>query len=418
MAHQTAWICCQLGAREHYAIPRALHQTNNLALFITDAWVKPRSLLNSVPNPLLKSLQERFHPDLAEALVQDFTTSLIQFELTQRFRKTSDWDRMIARNQWFQSQAVRHLKRVTSLLVSSNSRPVLFTYSYAALDLLRYAKSQGWYTVLGQIDPGPVEEQIVIAEHQKYPELAPAWQPVPSYYWENWRAECELADRILVNSTWSKQALEQARIAANKIEIVPLTYTSPASAHTFQRTYPSHFSAQRPLRVLFLGLVVLRKGIAALLEAAALLQDEPIEFWMVGSMGIDRSKAMLPNIRWIGAVPRSQVAQYYQQADVFLFPTLSDGFGLTQLEAQAWKLPLIVSRFCGEVVKDGINGLVLSEVSGKAIATALKKILTESELLIHLSKSSGYPFQFSMHLSEQLQTISIELISESKSLNL
>lgn len=74
--------------------------------------------------------------------------------------------------------------------------------------------------------------------------------------------------------------------------------------------------------------------------------------------GIARLQQSHEPVRWIGSVPRSATAMYYQLADVFLFPTLSDGFGLTQLEAQAWKLPIITSKFCGEVVKDRVNGAI------------------------------------------------------------
>ena len=64
-------------------------------------------------------------------------------------------------------------------------------------------------------------------------------------------------------------------------------------------------------------------------------------------------------VHWHG--PRGETAaRFYREADVFLFPTLSDGFGLTQLEAQAWRLPVIASRFCGDVVQDGVNGLLLA----------------------------------------------------------
>ena len=59
-----------------------------------------------------------------------------------------------------------------------------------------------------------------------------------------------------------------------------------------------------------------------------------------------------PQVRWAGTVSREDTARYYRDADVFLFPTYSDGFGLTQLEAQAWKLPIIASVFCGAVVED------------------------------------------------------------------
>ncbi|MGB3296635.1 MAG: glycosyltransferase family 4 protein, partial [Phormidesmis sp.] len=125
--------------------------------------------------------------------------------------------------------------------------------------------------------------------------------------------------------------------------------------------------------VLFLGLVTLRKGIGVLLEAIKQLAGEPIELQIVGSLHIEVPEALKnhPQIRWIGPVPRSQVAQQYQQADVFIFPTLSDGFGLTQLEAQSWKLPIIASPHCGQVVKHQQNGLLLPEITADAIAKAI-----------------------------------------------
>ncbi|MEP0918343.1 glycosyltransferase family 4 protein [Leptolyngbya sp. DQ-M1] len=396
------WICCQLGAREHYAIPRALHQSGQLARLITDAWVTPRSMIQSIPIPQLRSLRDRFHPDLANASVESMTASLIQFELRQKLKKTTLWNDMIARNHWFQHQVLQQFRTHPP----QGSRAIFFTYSYAALDLLKYAKSKGWYTVLGQIDPGIVEEQIVKAEQQRYPTLSPSWSPVPPPYWESWREECSIADCILVNSEWSRQALIQAGIHADKLRVVPLVYRPPLEAQTFQRAYPAQFSSERPLRVLFLGRVILRKGIAAVLEAAAQLRDRPIEFWIVGSSEIESPSTEHLKIRWLNGVPRSMTAQYYQQADVFLFPTLSDGFGLTQLEAQAWKLPLIVSKFCGEVVSDGINGRVLPEVSGAAIAQVLQSFLDQPQQLIELSQGSRSRSALNLEqLSDRLQSL-------------
>ena len=362
----SAWICCQLGAREHYAIPRALYQAGQLTNLITDAWVPPDSELNRLPKALFNNLRERFHPDLAEASVLSFTGSLIRFEIAQRIKKSSEWQHMIKRNHWFQNRALQSLKAITPTL----NRPILFAYSYAALELFRYAKSQGWYTVLGQIDPGRVEEKLVFEEYSRHSIYQSSWQPAPSQYWKNWQEECLLADRILVNSLWSNQALQQAGISEQKIDIIPLAYQPPIAADSFARTYPETFSAERPLRVLFLGQVILRKGIAALLEAAEILRGQPIEFWIVGSQSITIPLCS-PQIKWVGGVSRSTTADYYRMADVFLFPTLSDGFGITQLEAQAWKLPIVSSKFCGEVVKDNVNGLILQEVKGLEIAEKL-----------------------------------------------
>jgi glycosyltransferase involved in cell wall biosynthesis len=76
-----------------------------------------------------------------------------------------------------------------------------------------------------------------------------------------------------------------------------------------------------------------------------------------------------------------KINEYYKKPNVFLFPTLSDGFGLTQLEARAWQLPLIVSNHCGEVVTDGKDGWVLDEVTAHSIASVIHKILLSPDML-------------------------------------
>ncbi|ACA99505.1 MULTISPECIES: glycosyltransferase family 4 protein [Cyanophyceae] len=397
------WICCQIGAREHYAIARSLHRHQNLACLITDTWVPPQSLLQSIPSSSLKSLKERFHPDLATAAIHHNTLQSLRFELTQRVQKTDPWSRIMARNVWFQRYTCTQL---SGFEICGTSKPILFAYSYAALDLLKFAKSKGWYTVLGQIDPGMVEADIVQQEHQRYPHLAPQHAVPPAEYWSQWQEECRLTDQIMVNSTWSKQALLSIGIPDSKLQVVPLAYEPPESSHAFERTYPDRFTAERPLRVLFLGQVILRKGIAAIIEAAQKLSDRPIEFWIVGGLGIIPPPDTPKNLHWIGSVPRSQVTTYYQDADLFLFPTLSDGFGLTQLEAQAWKLPIIASRFCGEVVKDQTNGLLLPEVSGEAIANALVTCLQQPKCLQYWSDNAVDLCDFSLNqLHHRLQTL-------------
>ncbi len=398
-----SWLCCQLGAREHYAIPRALHQHGKLTHLITDAWVLPQFPLNLLPRSVLANLRDRFQPDLAPASVHAFTHSLIRFELAQRLQNNLGWTGIIARNHWFQQQAVELLESITPKL---NTCPILFAYSYAALELFRYAKTQGWITILGQIDPGLVEETLVRQEHTRYPDYQSSWQPAPPQYWMNWQEECLLADRIVVNSSWSSQALQQVGLPANKIDIIPLAYNPPETASNFGRTYPSAFSTERPLRVLFLGQVILRKGIGAILEAAELLHHQPIELWLVGSLGIAKQARMYRRIKWIGAIPRRQTTQYYKLADIFLFPTLSDGFGLVQLEAQAWKLPIIASRFCGDVVKDRVNGLVLPEVTGEAITLALEFCLNNPGQLQAFAEAANDMSEFSLsQLHHHLQSL-------------
>jgi glycosyltransferase involved in cell wall biosynthesis len=404
----TSWITCQLGAREHYAVPRALHQLEELHTLITDVWIPPQSFVQSLPGLAARSLGDRYHPDLATAAVKSFTPSLIPFELAQRLTHNTGWSHILARNQWFQRRALQTLKAIESQL-DPNQRPVLFSYSYTALLLFRYAKQRGWHTILGQIDPGIVEEKKVVQLQTPYSQhYRCRWSSAPPHYWQEWQQECQLADRILVNSNWSQQALVEVGIPSQKIAIAPLAYQSPSQANAFTRQYPPTFTQARPLRVLFLGQIILRKGIAELLEAMPMLAHAPIEIWLVGSTELTLAPALRNHLqlKWLGAVPRSQVQHYYQQADVFLFPTHSDGFGLTQLEAQAWKLPIIASAHCGEVVKHQHNGLLLSEISAKAIADALKSCYKQPKRLQQWSNQSADMSFYNLNqLAKTLQTI-------------
>lgn len=360
------WICCQLGAREHYAIPRALHTAGQLDTLFTDLWFPPGSPFTSLSGTRLR---DRFHPDLFSAHIESWNWQASIFEWRYR-RRLPSWNLILHRNHWFQS---RILSAIGPML-----RPgkVIFSYSYTARRLFQAARAAGCRTILGQIDPGPEEERLVSAVHAAAsPEFSAAWQPAPPLYWRHWAEECTLADTIIVNSEWSRQALATEGIPTSKIRIVPLAYQSSADASSFTRTYPEAFSSTRPLRVLFLGQVNLRKGVGPILDSLSALQDLPLRIQFVGPIQIPLSEFLRthPQLEWVGPVSRGTVASYYREADVFLFPTLSDGFGITQLEAQAWRLPIIASHRCGQVVEDGRTGWILDSVTPESIGACLRQ---------------------------------------------
>jgi glycosyltransferase involved in cell wall biosynthesis len=437
----------QIGAREHYAIARALQARGALAGLITDFWVPPGSIFGRIPGA--RRLQDRFHPDLADAKAYAPNARFLAFEIQQRLAKRSGWPVMMERNRLFQQWAVQelasrapstsdghrpppqptndapqaqdqgprtkdsskslsHLTRLGTSGTARRSVPTVFSYSYAALELFRDAKSRGWRTLLGQIDPGPEEERIVVAEHQRYPHLASRWQPAPPAYWQSWREELKLADRIIVNSEWSWQCLRKEGVPQDKLEVVPLVYGvgtdrravpmiagrdrlpgGPTYRHRREvpMTTPMHLTPvatsgrarrSRPTCVLFLGQINLRKGVGRLLDAMRLLKDEPVELMLAGPSEIDPAAwADLPNVRWRGPVPRSEVGKVYQNADCFILPTLSDGYALTQLEALSYGLPVIASQHCGEAVTHGRNGWILDDLEPETIAAAVRRAIEE-----------------------------------------
>src|SRR5207244_12917192 len=117
--------------------------------------------------------------------------------------------------------------------------------------------------------------------------LAAEWQAAPGEDSALGREECRRADRIGVSSEWSREALVRRRVPHEKTSVIPLAYEvirlpDHETMRPQKREYPDRFTFERPMRVLFLGLINLRKGVARLLEAARILRDEPVEFWMVG----------------------------------------------------------------------------------------------------------------------------------------
>jgi glycosyltransferase involved in cell wall biosynthesis len=314
-----------------------------------------------------------------------FTAKLLRLELWQRLlQEREGWNLLLARNRWFQKQAVRALHRYDLLA----DRPVVFAYSYAARDIFRAARAAGCTTILGQIDPAIAEENIVAEAVARHQGLAPRWQRAPAVYWQRWREECALADHVIVNSEWSRRGLVSAGIAADKLRVVPLAYDSATPAPA--RTRAPRFDAARPLRLLFLGSFILRKGAAELLEAARLLRDAPVEFHIVGGSDLTIAEPDRANPKLIlhGSVPRDGVDAWFNAADVFILPTLSDGFGMTMLEAQSHGLPVIASRNCGNVVRDGIDGLLLERVAGQDIAASIKYYCENPALLVRQSVSA------------------------------
>jgi glycosyltransferase involved in cell wall biosynthesis len=133
--------------------------------------------------------------------------------------------------------------------------------------------------------------------------------------------------------------------------------------------------------------VNVRKGIGYLLEAARLLEGEPVEFVVAGPLQIRKEVVTnaAKNIRWLGPVPRSEASEMYAQSDIFVLPTLSDGFAITQLEALAHGCPVITTLNCGRVVLDGITGFTVPPRDASALSKALQTFITDRSLAIEMA---------------------------------
>jgi glycosyltransferase involved in cell wall biosynthesis len=381
------WIVCQIGAREHYVIASGLHQRGRLHAFAADMWCKPGSALDLASRhlgPAGSRLRDRYDPRLADVITM--TPPLLSgltYSVAERLHAPSMWARIIQRNKRFGQSIARQIREC----IEQSPKPenvTVFAYSYAALEIFEAARECGARTVLGQIDPGPTEDEL-IAQIARQHGMETSQQRPPETYWIDWKKECELADRIVVNSRWSAEGLIKAGIKPDKLAVVPLAFEVPA--HSGQCKPDRHQSG--PLRLLFLGQPIVRKGVIELLDAMAGLQDMPIELTIVGATPawLVERYGTLSNVRWQGLVPRSRTEEFYQQSDVFVLPTHSDGFAITQLEAAAHNLPVLASRHCGDWVIEGRTGWLLDSVDAKTMSAAILNILDRRDTLTDMIPS-------------------------------
>ncbi len=376
------WICAQLGAREHYAVPRALHHIARLHTLLTDFWACAglRSLAPRFGSGTLRSIASRFHPELGDARVSSWNLRSLGWEtmLWHKSRADSGDRRYLAYvevGRRFGCAVRNSLRRRRDL----EPETIFFTYDTGAFEALEFLREHRVRCVVDQIDPNRVERDLVREEERRWPGWQKEHAEVPDEYFRRREREWALADRVVVNSEFCRQALIQQGVRAEKVVVVPLCYEPDLWSSTFDRRLLN----SGDLRVLFLGQVILRKGIQYLIEAARRLQKDQVHFDVVGPIGISRSAvaSVSPNVTFHGRVSRDRAVEWYRNSDVFVLPTLSDGFAITQIEAMSQGLPVIATPCCGEVVTDGTDGFIIATRDAEALLQAIDRYRNDEQLL-------------------------------------
>ncbi|MBK6972184.1 MAG: glycosyltransferase family 4 protein [Sterolibacteriaceae bacterium] len=130
--------------------------------------------------------------------------------------------------------------------------------------------------------------------------------------------------------------------------------------------------------MLFVGSGFERKGVRALIDAAAMMRESGAQLWIIGKdkhraryEAHARGAGVAGRVRFLG--PQQDVRPYYGAADAFALPTLYDPFPNAALEALASGLPLVTSASCGasELVEPGRNGFVCDALDIPALARSL-----------------------------------------------
>jgi glycosyltransferase involved in cell wall biosynthesis len=145
------------------------------------------------------------------------------------------------------------------------------------------------------------------------------------------------------------------------------------------------------LRILFVGQISQRKGIAYLFDAINAL-TVPATLTLLGYPFASPPflQRLLERHRWIPSAPHAEVLRLMREHDVLVFPTLFDGFGLVMLEAMAQGTVVIATPNCGapDVIADGRDGFIVPIRSSEAIAEKLTLLAEDRAVLAGMSEAA------------------------------
>jgi len=263
----------------------------------------------------------------------------------------------------------------------------VYTYEDGAATTFQIAKQQG---ILCLYDlPIPfyrLSQAIQLEEAERFPELAPAMQAIQEPAWkiERKEQEVQLADHIFVASSFTKKSLLQIGVKPEKISIIP--YGAPVDYFQPQPKPDKLF------RALFVGRVEPCKGIYYLLQAWQELQLPDTELLLVGinefpEGWLDHYKDIF---RYVPSVPHTSLNQYYSAANVLVFPSLFDGFGLVLLEAMACGIPVITTPNTGssDMITDSVDGFIVPIRDVEALKEKLEWCYCHPQELVEMGRAA------------------------------
>jgi glycosyltransferase involved in cell wall biosynthesis len=145
--------------------------------------------------------------------------------------------------------------------------------------------------------------------------------------------------------------------------------------------------------------ITARKGLDYLIEAVSILVPKyPHIFMRVMGDGNEKEnlialaekKGLGDHVQFVGRIPREETIPYYQEASLFVLPSLNEGMSNAMLEALAAGLPIIATKTGGtdELVEEGENGFIAKTKSARDLAEKIEKIMKNEDLRVKMGKKS------------------------------
>lgn len=232
----------------------------------------------------------------------------------------------------------------------------------------------------------PVKTVVTIhgLEYEFCPGSYSFWERI--YMRVSIRFSCRVAQTVVcVSENTKRDVMLLYKVAEEKIRVVYEGYET-----NFQFPNKSKFPISKPY-LLFIGRLEERKNIVRMIETFEILKKKYAishELILVGKpgYGYEKIRCKIQNARYksaireVGYVNEEEKWELLKNADVFLFPTLYEGFGIPILEAQSVGVPVVTSDVSSLPEIAGEGAIYVDPLSAESIAEGVHKVLSDKPL--------------------------------------
>jgi glycosyltransferase involved in cell wall biosynthesis len=376
------FVVAQIGARRGYAVPAILEKAGLLERFYTDITGDNGIASGAALLPFLGKGAQRLVARRLPPNIRSLTTTFPGLSLWGALRRAMGEPKGAGAFR----KSVQFSNALGHAMVRRGFGEATHLYSMLGecAPLLVAAKERG-LTVVSEIYILLSTEQI-LAEERK---LFPGWEPdVPDY--AAIRRETGDEDVLLTRTDFAICPSPAVRddLVQNFGFPVERTAVVPYGMN------PELLSVRNdpvPGRVLFAGTAELRKGIHYLAMAAEKLSARGLRYEFRIAGNVQPAIANQPacrNLKFLGRIPRAEMAGEFAQADLLVLPSLAEGSAEVTYEALACGLPVITTDAAGSVVRNGVEGRLIAKRNSDEIADAIEGIVEDREARARLASAA------------------------------
>ena len=373
------------GTQHSWQTALALQQLQRLEWYATSIFYQPDrfpySLEKVLPAPLAARLHREFrrfrHDGIDPALVR--TSGMTEW--LERIAMRAGARALAQRIDAYGNR--RFVDHLTSE-VASDRQFALWGYNASSLSTFRLGKQHGRTCILDRTNGDfAVYNAMMDDLAQTHGEwFVPTERRISQATIDTDRQEYALADQIVVGSSFARETLIDATgdpAIAAKTRVLNYCYDEALFEHL---PPPRPVDPAQPVKFLFLGLVIPRKGIHLVLDAIARIPASAAQLTIVGDLQVpkDLFAKYVDRITYLPTVARADVPAIMAAHDVFLLPSYFEGAGITLYEALAAGCALIQSDRCADAVTPD-TGILLDRLNADSLYAAMMTAIEDRSRL-------------------------------------